>query len=349
MVWFSRQSGQGLAVIQKRQVTFEKPQYLIQPLSNPVIHPPYEIIDREDRLRPYLAWSVPEPPNMKEYAGLSFDQVPWERYVPGTYERNYEIDGSIFAAKAIDISYSFFDRIENPIAAPGEVHYNGMFLGAEKIWNGEPVRLRVQGKESVVMILQKIIERTTPPSTSTVTFVGDIYVFVEMPTPYKKRAEWPPPNTNLPARMIADLRFRNEAADIALRKMWHEWRLLEPAARKTLTDIKGRWYETRTMMPILAQNNAQQLQDFKQELARGITSDVGKWMNGTGDGSIAARQRKKNRRDTLGRAVAEDFKVSRGLDGPPGDNVFPMESAILNAASQPQPPQGDMADFVHFE
>jgi len=219
-----------------------------------------------------------------------------------------------------------------------------MFLGAEKIWTGEPVRLRAHANESVVLIIQKLIERTMPPSTSIVTFVGDVYKFVEMPTPYKNRSEWPTPA--LPPRMVADLRYRNEVADDVGRGIWYEWRLLEPAAKKGMADIKGRWYESRTMMPILMRNSANH-QQWQQDLGRGLTSDVGTWMNGTGEsdnGIVLARHRKKNRRDTLGRAVTAEFKVSRGLDGPPTDNLFPDAQPTLPPA---QP--ADIDQFVRFE
>lgn len=270
---------------------------------------------------------------------MSYEQVPWERHVRGDFgESNFEIDGSIFAAKAIDISYSLFGRIATP-AAQGEQYYSGMFLGAEKLWSGEPVRLRGYGSDSVVLVIDKLIERITPPSISTVIFIGDIYKFVEMPTPYKSRSEWPTPN--LPPRMVTDLRYRNEVSDNAQRGIWHEWRLLEPAARKGLIDVKGRWYESRTMMPILASHN---LQEFQQNLTRGFTTDVDTMMNGTGDGSTALRQRKKNRRETLGGAVSPEFKVSRGLDGPPADDMFPE-------IQRPLPPQQstDIDQFVDFE
>jgi hypothetical protein len=320
LVWFERDRIQGLAIIQKRQVLNNKPRYLIQPLSPPGLHPPSEIRDREDTLRPYLAWSLPEPPNLPGSSNMTFEQVPWDKLVrPG--ENKYIPDGSIFAAKEIDRSYSLFDRVEVPQAAPGEVQFSGMFLGAEKIWVGEPVRLRVPSNEPMVLIVQKLIERTTPTSQSSVTFVGDVYKFVEMPTPYRNRSEWPTPN--LPPRMVADLRYRNEVAEIARKGVWLEWRLVEPGAKKGLADIKGRWYASKTMIPILSSNTPQDFQRYQTDLNTGLTIDVGTCMNGTADASMGIRSRKKNRRDTLGRAVAPDFKISRGLDGPPADNVFP--------------------------
>ncbi|EHL00134.1 hypothetical protein M7I_3896 [Glarea lozoyensis 74030] len=283
------------------------------------LHQPHQIKDDEGSIRPWLAWSVPNT-TIPAIQNLTYDDVPWDRVVRGELDggqpRDYVVDGSILAAKVIDSSYSLYDRIEGALAGPGEIHYRGMFLGAEKIWVGEPVRIRVPGNDIIVLIIQKLIERTASPNTSIVTFVGDVYKFVDMPTPYKSRAEWPTPK--LPARMVSDLRFRNEVADSAKTGQWYEWSLLEPMARKGLSDIKGRWYETRTLLPIL-----RGAQKFQEEVAKGLTSDAGAWMNGRRDKNNNPETRKKNRRDTLGRAVPADFKVSRGLDGNPADDVFP--------------------------
>ena len=278
---------------------------------------------------------------------LSYDQVDWDRVVRGDFGHgDATVDGSILAAKAIDGSYSLFDRAENALAGPGEVHYNGMFLGAEKIWVGEPVRLRVlDDKVIMVLIIQKLIERTTPPSTSNVTFIGDIYKLNEMPTPYKNQSEWPTPA--LPPRMVADVRFRNEVADMAKRGVWYEWQLLEPAARRGIPDIKGRWYETRTLLPILIMGGRA---TFQKALSTGDIDDVSKHMNGRGDNSTLNGQRKKNRKDTLGRAVPAEFKVSRGLDGAAADDIFPdMQQQQLQQQSQPAMGQSDIEQFMDLD
>jgi len=339
-VWFNRGTAWGLAVIGKRQILNDKPRYLVQPLSHPLQHPPAQIKDKEDDIRPWLAWSVPNP-TFAALRTLTFDAVPWERVIRGEFgQGDVQVDGSILAAKSIDGSYSLFDRL-NTIAAPNEVHYNGMFLGAEKIWAGEPVRLRVPGDDLAIMIIQKMIERTsTSPPGSVVTFIGDIYKFVEMPSPYKTSAEWPTPL--LPARMVADLRFRNEVSEKAGKRIWHEWRLLEPAARRGLEDIKGRWYETRTLLPVLRGQ-----QQYQQDLFQGIASDSGIWMNSRGDSSTGAGQRKKNRLDTFGGSVPADFKVSRGLDGNPADDLFP--DAPNTQVAPPRYIEGDMDEFMNLD
>lgn len=345
LVWFNNNGlNWRLGVISKRQLLGGKPRYLIQPLSNPLQHQPYQIKD-QDSLRPWLAWSVPIT-TLPSITNLQYEQVPWERVVNGDFDagqaRDYVVDGSILSAKVIDASYSLFDRNETTSPGPGEAHYNGMFLGAEKIWVGEPVRLRnpasSTNEDVMVLIVQKLIERTAPPATSVVTFVGDVYKFVEMPMPYKSRSEWPTPN--LPPRMVVDLRFRNEVADLAKKGVWYEWRLMEPGAKRGLSDIKGRWYETRTLLPVL--RGPPQYQD---DIAKGVTTDAGAWMNGRRDKNNNPEQRKKNRRDTLGRAVPADFKVSRGLDGLPADNAFPDQQ------SQPaiQPDLNDIDQFMDLD
>ena len=338
LVWFNKGQAWGLAVISKRQTLNNKPRYLLQPLSHPLSHPQWQIKDQEDQIRPWLAWSVPETTH-QQIKSMTYEQVPWERVQRGDLgEGDAVVDGSILAAKAIDASYSLFDRVENPLAGPGEVHYNGMFLGAEKIWVGEPIRLRVPGDDIVVLILSKLIERTTPPSGSNITFVGDIYKLNAMPNPYKSRSEWPTPK--LPARMVADLRFRNEVADAAKKGVWYEWQLLEVGARRGIPDVKGRWYETQTLLPIL-----RGVHQFQQDITTGGMLDASMWMNGRGDSSILTGQRKKNRKDTLGGAVPADFKVSRGLDGPVADDVFPD----AQQSQQPSLVHSDIAQYMDLD
>lgn len=320
LVWFNNGLNWRLGIISKRQLQDDKPRYLLQPLSNPFQHQQWQIKDDEASIRPWLAWSVPST-TVPAIQNLTYDQVPWERVLRGELDggqsRDYVVDGSILAAKVIDSSYSLYDRIDNALAGPGEVHYRGMFLGAEKVWVGEPIRLRgTDSKDIIVLIIHKLIELTAPTGATQLTFIGDVYKWVEMPTPYRNRADWPTPD--LPARMVTDLRFRNEVADQAKTGLYYEWRLLEPAARRGVTDVKGRWYETRTLLPIL-----RGAQVFHDELVKGRTSDAGEFMNGRRDKNNNVETRKKNRKDTLGRAVPIDFKVSRGLDGPPAEDVFP--------------------------
>lgn len=325
LVWFSKGAAWGLSVISKRQIQNNKARYLIQPLSHPLNHPAPQIMG-QNGIRPWLAWSVPNPTHAA-LASLSYDQVPWDRVLrkelgPG----DAEVDGSILAAKSIDASYSLFERIPSPSgASASDVYYNGMFLGAEKVWAGEPVRLKVPNNDNVIMVIQSMIENTT--GATTVTFIGDVYKFVDGSNNYKDRKDWPIPN--LPPRMVADLRFRNETAENAGKRIFSEWVMTEKSSKRGLQDIKGRWYETKTLLPLLRTAEL-----FQQEIRQGVTSDAGLWMNGRGDNASGTGRRKKNRRDTFGQAVPPDFVVSRGLDGPPADDAFPDEKPANNNLGQ---------------
>jgi hypothetical protein len=313
LVWFNKGVAWGLAVIGKRNFQNGRARYLLQPLSHPLKHPEVQIKDQEEAIRPWLAWSVP-PTTHSAISHLTYEQVPWDRVLRGEFGNgDAEVDGSILAAKAIDASYSLFDRVDSLSSGSEEVHYNGMFLGAEKVWVGEPVRLKGVNDEMVVMVIQKMVEKT---SDSSVTFIGNVYRYSDGPNPYDDPKDWPTPD--LPPRMVADLRFRNETANKAGRRILSEWKLIERAGKRELNDIKGRWYETRTLLPIL-----RGVEHFQQEIRQGITSDAGLWMNNRGDNSSGVGRRRKNRRETFGAAVPSGFSVSRGLDGPPADDVFP--------------------------
>ncbi|KAK6600028.1 hypothetical protein H4I96_07354 [Botrytis cinerea] len=306
LVWFNRGHAWGLAVVSKRRYEHFQAEYLVQPLSHPLSHSPAQIKDQES-IRPWLAWSVPQT-TINSINNIPFDEVPWDRIVRGEYGGgDYQVDGSILAAKVIDGSYSLFDRLEKAIVSPGEFVYVLMEI---QLWFSS---------------FKKLIERTVQsnPLLTDVTFVGDIYKFVEMPMPYNNRSQWPTPD--LPPRMVSDLRFRNEVADNAKKRTWYEWQLLEPAARRGLADIKGRWYETRLLLPVLRGMEAYQL-----GIGRGETSDASLWMNGRGDTIGGTGKRQKNRRTTLGKSVPDNYQVGRGLDGPPADNIFPESTPQPN-------------------
>jgi hypothetical protein len=142
-----------------------------------------------------------------------------------------------------------------------------------------------------------------------------------MPAEYEDRQNWPV-NEDLPVRVNADLNFRNQVSADAGSNAWCEWRLLEPMARKGLNDIKGRWYETKLLLPTLRGQAV-----FDQDVQAGTVSDASLFMNSRGE-VLGSRPgvRKKNRLATLGGAVPSDTKISRGLDGPPEDNIIPAQA-----------------------
>jgi hypothetical protein len=306
------------------------PNYHLQPLSHPLRHC-LSVTKSQEDLRPWLAWTLPRTTH-PQIASLKYDAVPWERVLNGEFgPGDAEVDGSILAGKEINDSYTPFIPLGRKTPNPGDVFYAGMFLGAEKIWVGEAVRLQVPNNEIVVMVIEAIVENdpATIKTASLATVIGDIYAFVQLHLPpiYNDRKNWPTPR--LPPRMVADLQWRNENSFDRRRNIWSEWQLKESKAKRGLSAIKGRWYETRRLLPILRPG------EFEKEVLEGETYDAGVWMNSRFDAINDTLSRKHSRLDTFGRAVPKDLKISLGLDESPGDGKLPDEKSSIKFGNAP--------------
>lgn len=174
LVWFSRGQAWGLASILRRWLTPSgRYNYIVQPLSHPYGHPPPVTKTSNNELRPWLAWSVPRytydglnnMPDPFKYESADWQGMKHGRYGPG----DLEVDGSILAAKSVDSSYTPLIPKQTVEVADGitETHYEAVFLGAEKIWLGDPIRLG-PGPNTDILVVHNIIERSRkPPSPET--------------------------------------------------------------------------------------------------------------------------------------------------------------------------------------
>jgi hypothetical protein len=119
--------------------------------------------------------------------------------------------------------------------------------------------------------------------------------------------------------MREDLRWRNSVTLPTIRALGY-WKLISVQARLDIAEIKGRWYESSILFPIL-----QDPATFKQALSRGDISDAGTWMNARGDSSGAANvagNRKSERVEALGRAVPLGTRIFDGIEPPPPQQVM---------------------------
>lgn len=346
IVWFSRGTAWGLAVIIRRdmfkdQHNRDRPRYLVQPLSHPFHHPDPKIVSTEQELRPWLAWSAPGATHTFLTSGNhTYNSIDWKIVMEGRYGAgDVEVDGSIFAAKSIDDSFTLMNPIANNTTTTGERSYSALYLGGEKIYVGEPVRLRInQGHE--IMVVQQIIEKLKPNSTNialaTTFIIGDVYRFTSVPYPPKQPI---PTNPHLPACLTQDLEFRNRFTITAKRHISY-WQIVQPLARLGVEIIKGRWYDSGSLLPVL-----HGAANFAAEAQRGEISDVGNWINGRGDanqkpGTVGTRY--KDRKEALGRAVPPDMTLSKGLDGPKEDSIV-ASPVVSRPAVPPATPDQDVA------
>ena len=363
IVWFNRGPAWGLGFITRRYA-FQSPEhhlarrYVIQPLSHPLTHPQSTTLEGDDMLRPWLAWSVPPYTCAKlNEMSVTYEGADWH----GIFQKRYgdgdaEVDGSIMAAKAVDDTFTLVQLLRKAIPQPGaeETHWNGMYLGAEKLWLGDPVRLRI-GSGLDIMVITDIVEKARPsyggnPLPKAVYVVGDIYTLA---TAQDKQSI--PNNKHLPPRLAEDLRFRNSYTESAKNNVSY-WKLMSAQSRLDLGNIKGRWYEASLLLPLI------QGPAFAESARRGEINDASLLMNGRGDcnsggngmKASSAGTRKAERKEALGRAIPPGTTVVEGID-PPADAFAQLPvradtSTNLTHNDEAMPDQGgSLEDFMHLD
>lgn len=348
VVWFNRGHSWGLAAVIRRYIPRSAQEgtrnYVLQPLSHPLYHPSVVNVSKEDLLRPWLAWS---PPNyIHKWLNdnpTTYDRADWtglaqQRYGPG----DCEVDGSILAARAVDMTYALLDFIgKTPTTNGEERKWNCLFFGGEKIWVGDPIRLRIHQPDRsspVVMLLLGITERVEQRGhtvTSSIILQGDIYQLAKI-----EDAKQALPNDQaIPLRMREDARWINRYM-MPTYGTRHFWRLTKAMSRMQITDLKGRWYESSFLVPLYHQLPAQ----LSQAMERGGLVDPGSWLNSRGDAGLTSTEgnvlrRTADRRDAFGKALPAGMSIMDGIEPPPISQQPPQQQQPLAPAPQQQPVQ----------
>ncbi|RYN39041.1 hypothetical protein AA0112_g4017 [Alternaria arborescens] len=323
VVWFFRPktSAWGLGLVVRRWAVKEQPMsrsYLIQPLSHPFETLPQEIVHTDEHVKPWLAWSAPSCtfPFLQQNPQFEYGNTDWRALISGQGgEGIASVDASILAAKAIDTTYTLFEPLKTSKDDKGNElrQYNGMYLGAEKIWKGEAVRLRIGATGTDLMVVTDIIEQVyanPPPNQpkSKVIAVGDIYSYATLDAPDANLPPKPPQqNANIPSRMVHDMVWRNRMlVPITRTAAW--WKLIQPSYKIDIDDIKGRWYETSLI--------------FQDPFAKAVKNGEGGngiWMNSRGDATgkgKGASVAQSDRIGAFGASVPKGTRIVEGLEPP---------------------------------
>ena len=331
LMWYIKPDNAfGLVVIVERkwhkdQRNQDHPQYIVQSLASPLQYPDLATVTDVTRLRPFLAYSLPKL-ELESIPGfratlINFERFDWEGIHRGTYgDMNVEVQASLWAAKMVDRSYTLIQplRIQNQTA--GETSYNGLFLGSEKIWLGEAVRLNLHKTEfstpetqihPTIMILHSIRSKPTLDATKPhIQVLGDIYIL------RTGGNQSPPASTSnttsssnhpktLPFRLTHDLENRNRIARNANKPMANYVPLL-PSIALPLSSIRGRWYESLILSPILdSQRHQQNLQEGSvPEISNFNYRGQASIVEGTGGGGEPTiGDRRTTRREAYGASV----------------------------------------------
>jgi hypothetical protein len=324
VVWFFRPSTQAwaLGLVIRRWIPTHKPNdrcYSIQPLSYPRNTTAEELVTSDANLKPWLAWSAPSCTYeyLQQNPTLRYDQVPWDSLRAGHYGHNgvADVDASILAAKAVDTTYTLFGRLKTATHMGVEERlYNGIFLGAEKIWNGEPVRLRM-AMGTDILVISSIVEKayTDPqaPANGEKTKIelrGDVYSYdtVRVADP-KAPLPQVPTSSQIPLRMREDMQWRNRTL-VPQTSTLAYWKLMRVNAAIGVGDIKGRWYETSLLFV-----------EFFEKAVKSNEGGNGVWMNARGDATGAGQAigtPYPNRIAAFGDAIPKTTHLVDGVEAP---------------------------------
>jgi hypothetical protein len=266
--------------------------------------------------------------------------MDWNALIRGEYGASNNqiaiVDASILAARAIDATYTPFGYINaspfgntqaaaNPSYNTHQISWNGVYLGGERIWLGDPVRLRISTNEDVLVVSQ-IIERPAQFSNpqqqqlapTKVLLTGNVFSCSTL------AGDAVPADRQhlIPARMREDLEARNKAIQM-IRGPKSYWKLMQSGHAVDLSDVKGRWYETSIMAPIV---NGQA--SYDDCVRTGQLDSVARSFNARADMQRTAGKRCDTREAAIGRAAPENTRLIEGVEPP-----------VEQPQAQPQPPQ----------
>ncbi|ORY62898.1 uncharacterized protein BCR38DRAFT_217095 [Pseudomassariella vexata] len=312
VVWFKNNNawriGMALQTLPAEPGNSSASRCIIKPLAHAYFHNENAIKNETD-MRPFLAFSVP-PVNPNVTRGQLMKDIPWgqlQTQLAGEDKAKQELVGleaSKLAAIEIDHSYSTFNPMQTSQQSPDIQHVGGVFLGAERITMGEAVRVRLSQNEidptwtkglPIVMVVRDIFIA----AGSGLFFRGDVYRLEE--TANQQQA---PHQAQLPAELIREKSFRDQVKQRLGTRF--DWIMVQQDVTKPENSMRGRFYETSRLMPII------DAAKFQAALSKAVVEDVQAYLNDrmNSDGPYLGRRR--NRSATLVGAVPDGFYLPLG-------------------------------------
>ncbi|OAA68957.1 Transcription-silencing protein Clr2 [Cordyceps fumosorosea ARSEF 2679] len=301
-VWFQNGNTWRLGIIASQNLQQPGVHELL-PLGSAMI-PQQSVAKKDKDMRPFQAFSVP-PVAIKDLNDKIFDEVLWadkfREFGADPSKRDLLLlDASKMAASKVDWSNSLWSATSEDVQAK-TITYYGCFLGAERMEVGDclrvrnlPVELSIVSEDLVVMGLRVIYTSGDLPGA--VFFRGTLY----------QRADpGADPSTlvsveQLPVALRDESRWRSQAQPGA----FYGWVVVGEGVRLKEKSIRGRFYPTHRVMPIL--NPAA----FEAAVARRQIEDQHPYLNSRMDGAGRYIGRKLNRLETLGSSVPVGVRLN---------------------------------------
>ncbi|KAI0877324.1 hypothetical protein GGS24DRAFT_498026 [Hypoxylon argillaceum] len=308
VVWYKNNNSWRVGMI-----LISSPTLSIIPFGHP-LYRTQEIMKEEADIRPFLAFSIPQINTvLQEFKGRALAQIDWQALqerlgtlTDASRREGLAIEATKLAATRVDQCYSTF----NPIQEAGQNYdaFGGIFLGAEKICAGEAVRIQLPRDQQdhaawkgvpVAMVVKRIL---ISRQGGTLVFEGSLWRLQHVPLAQPRA----PNQGQLPGAMLGEKEFRD---GILQNRGWRvEWMLANPNMSVDESAIRGRFYETRRLTPIL--NPAK----FEEMLRQQHVDDIQTLLNNRGDSNSPRVGRVLNRAQAVAGAVPAGVFPSLGPD-----------------------------------
>lgn len=271
----------------------------IAPIGHSCFQQP-PVAKQDGELRPFHAFTVP-PVTIPDLTGRAYDQVNWEVALKSltpeqakTHRDVILLDASKLAALKIDRSYSLFGKLSQQ---GNNASYHGIFLGAERIEIGDTLRVVIPNSlspDAIIYFGIREIRSEELPTGRIVRFDGTYYQLHEGANAQTTTV----PDDALPRALREESIWRRSVSpNQSLSWSMLHYDLLSEA------DIKGRFYPTHLLAPIL------QPQQFAKAVADGNRMAVTPALNGRLDsiaGGTANTGWRLNRLVTAGGSIPHD-------------------------------------------
>ncbi|KAK4119388.1 hypothetical protein N657DRAFT_604547 [Parathielavia appendiculata] len=301
--------------------------FTLAPLGHAMIAQANVVEDCQS-MRPFLTYLI--PPLMNQLKDFTFDMVDWEVVITRCMEipdvrsraralQHYSIEASKLAARAINASYSTYGLSSEDATVDATLRtktYEGVYLGAEMIRVGDPVRVNttiasqaglrsMTSSPTLVMLVKEIqlVETFQQQPCSTLYFRGDVYCTIRstLTQPF-------PPGTvragTLGPAFVEELTTLNTIETD--RSMRWSWVMVESQKLCCETDVQGRFYVTEKLMRIIAPERYEMWVE-NGRLGETPLSDRGKLLAGRHP------ERRPGRAAALGEAVSVQFRPPHGM------------------------------------
>ncbi|KAI2624826.1 hypothetical protein GGS21DRAFT_493834 [Xylaria nigripes] len=310
IVWYKYRNSWrlGMILISRASLT-------IFPFSHP-LYPTREIIKEEADIRPFLAFSIPQINSaLQEFKGRAISQIDWkslqERFDTLTDPNRQEglaIEATKLAASRVDQCYSTFNPIQSE-----QIYsvYGGVFLGAEKICIGEAVRIHLSREQRdqtlekgmpVVMVIKRVIIMGREEGAN-LMFEGDLWKLQHVNLAQQQQA---PNHSQLPTAMLGEKQFRD--GFLKSRGWCVEWFLMSQGMSVNESAIRGRFYETQRLTPILNPSK------FQEMLRQQNVDDIQTLLNNRADSGGPRVGRVRNRAQAVIGAVPNSVLGALNLE-----------------------------------